>query len=784
VSEKGSARAPLSTAEAATDFLLRRGWRPTPLRARSKIPVLHGWQQRDIDADEIERLFAPDSNIGVRLGQPSHGLVDVDLDVPEAATVAKRLLPATACFGRAGKPGSHFLYVAEGGAKTRRLTAPDRAVLLEMRSDGAQTAFPPSIHPSGEQIAWEDEREPLRIEAKELERLVALVAAATLLARAWPAPGSRHDASLALAGGLLTAGMGLDQADQLVRAVCEAAGDEETENRIADLHSTAERLAVGKNVSAWSALSRLVGKSTVTRVRHWLSDVAPANQDRAPSSLPRIVVSDRALRNITHDAIAALQAANDPPLLFRQGPIVVRLRRDAGKRLRIEQAGEQVLRHHLARAADFVALRGAREVHAAPPLEVVRDILATPEPPLSHLEALRASPLLRADLSVVTTPGYDTASGVYYAPPRGFELPALREHPSQSDLEAALSLLDEALGGFCYRDAASRANAYALMLTPLLRLVLADSVPIAVISAPQQGTGKSLLAGVVALIATGTEAAVASEAEDEAEWRKLLTSALRQGDELLIIDNLARPMRSAQLAKFVTATIWADRILGRNEMVSLPQRMTLIVTGNNVALGGDLGRRCYLIELDPCASRPWLDRDYPHPDLLSWVATNRAQLLAAAFTVIGAWAAAGRPSTKVPRLGSFSDWCATLGSILAHARIDGFLVNLEAVYETLDAEAEQWESLLAALWEIERERSFTASELAAALGPGGALHQVAPEALQGAIQGPPAGLAVRISVLLRQQANRRYGKRNLRVTRAGKDSHSKVALWRVCEGPG
>ena len=69
---------------------------------------------------------------------------------------------------------------------------------------GAQTVLPPSIHPSGEQVRWEDQRSPLEIDATELHRLVALIAAATLLARAWPVEGARHEASVALAGGLLS----------------------------------------------------------------------------------------------------------------------------------------------------------------------------------------------------------------------------------------------------------------------------------------------------------------------------------------------------------------------------------------------------------------------------------------------------------------------------------------------------------------------------------------------------------------------------------------------------
>ena len=181
----------------------RRGWRVIPVNHRGKQPIGQAWQTQRLDEDGIRAAFAVPRNSGILLGEPSGGLVDVDLDCPEAAVMAGRLLPATASFGHGGKLG-HLLYQADAEVKTRRFTAPDRTVLLELRSDGVQRLVPPSIHPSGGGgVEWLGERQPAQIEAAELERLVALAAAATLLARARPVQGSRHDASLALAGGLL-----------------------------------------------------------------------------------------------------------------------------------------------------------------------------------------------------------------------------------------------------------------------------------------------------------------------------------------------------------------------------------------------------------------------------------------------------------------------------------------------------------------------------------------------------------------------------------------------------
>jgi hypothetical protein len=78
-------------------------------------------------------------NVGVLLGDPSGGLVDVDLDCEQALLVAEQFLPPTgAVFGRPGRPNSHHLYVAPAIEKTQQLRDVDGAMILELRSTGGQ----------------------------------------------------------------------------------------------------------------------------------------------------------------------------------------------------------------------------------------------------------------------------------------------------------------------------------------------------------------------------------------------------------------------------------------------------------------------------------------------------------------------------------------------------------------------------------------------------------------------------------------------------------------------
>lgn len=150
---------------------LRRGWSPIPVPIRSKKPVIDAWQRLRITEDEVHQYFnGKPSNLGVLLGDPSGWLIDVDLDQPLAVAFADKFLPPTpAVFGRPGKPRSHRLFRLTGPMKTKQFKTPSTGMLVEIRSTGAQTVFPPSIHESGEAIEWvEPGAEPAVVEPDQL----------------------------------------------------------------------------------------------------------------------------------------------------------------------------------------------------------------------------------------------------------------------------------------------------------------------------------------------------------------------------------------------------------------------------------------------------------------------------------------------------------------------------------------------------------------------------------------------------------------------------------------
>jgi hypothetical protein len=119
------------------------------------------------------------------------------------------------------------------------------------------------------------------------------------------------------------------------------------------------------------------------------------------------------------------------------------------------------------------------------------------------------------------------------------------------------------------------------------------------------------------------------------------------------------------------------------------------VTGNNLQLSEELNRRAVRTRLVPNQGRPWErgQEAFKHGDLFGWVRENRGKLVWAALTLISSWVYIGCPRSA-KNLGSYEHWAGVIGGILEHAQIASFLDNREAQNEALDADSDDWTSLV------------------------------------------------------------------------------------------
>jgi hypothetical protein len=253
---------------------IRRHWKVVPIRPYEKVPRRKDWQNERIKASEIQDYFHENDNIGILWGKPSHWVVDVDLDCSEAVALAPSFLPKTdRVYGREMRPVSHYLYQSEG-AESVKFNDPEsldlkKACLVELRATGLQSIVPPSIHPSGERIAWEKRGDPARVPPDELRICLGQLAAATLIAKRWR-KGFRNEIALSLSGALLRAVWKKDAVIQFVEAIVHAAGDTELQKRVAAVEATWEKLAKGQKVTGIPKLGELIGENTVSSICKWL----------------------------------------------------------------------------------------------------------------------------------------------------------------------------------------------------------------------------------------------------------------------------------------------------------------------------------------------------------------------------------------------------------------------------------------------------------------------------------------------------------------------------------
>lgn len=272
---------------------------------------------------------------------------------------------------------------------------------------------------------------------------------------------------------------------------------------------------------------------------------------------------------------------------------------------------------------------------------------------LPQLWGAISAPTLRPDGTVLQKPGYDEEMQLYYDP-CGIEFPRIPDDPDMNDANAAFQVLREAFASFPYADEVDRAVALSFMLTALVRRSL-PSAPLGAISAPVMGSGKTLLADCVSILATGAIAPSMTFAETDEEAKKTALAVLMEGDPVVLIDNVERPLAGDWLCSILTSEVYKQRMLGRTEMVSVPTRILFLATGNHITVAGDLRTRTLLCRVDPKLEHPE-QRAFSY-DLREKIAHDRPRIVAAGLTLMRAFIATGQLEMDFAKpWGRFEHW--------------------------------------------------------------------------------------------------------------------------------
>jgi hypothetical protein len=274
-----------------------RGWAVLPVPFRSKRPLIKGWQNLTITQEELGVYFnGHPQNIGILLGERSGGLVDIDLDSKEAVEMADFFLPKTqSVFGRKSKPRSHRLYICED-ASYRKFTsvmmpnsgdlAIHRVCIVEIRTSqngkGLQTVFPPSVHEDGEIVEWYLDGDPAIVTFQDLNSAVGKLASACLFVSHWR-PGIRRELTLAISGALQGNGFTEKETKTFITAICQAARDEDADDRIKVVSDTANKLRNKERIFGLPKLADLTNQDCVKTICEWLK-IKTGNPIKLPAT--------------------------------------------------------------------------------------------------------------------------------------------------------------------------------------------------------------------------------------------------------------------------------------------------------------------------------------------------------------------------------------------------------------------------------------------------------------------------------------------------------------------
>jgi hypothetical protein len=435
-------------------------------------------------------------------------------------------------------------------------------------------------------------------------------------------------------------------------------------------------------------------------------------------------------------AIGAICKYNLPPVIFNRSGELCSIVEVDDNNYRISRLEKGAIRQLLSKSSRWVKSAGKNKLEDVyPPIPVVESIYGLNELNIPRLAGITTLPIVRSDGSIFNTKGFDFKSGYYYMPPKDFDIPLIPEAPTKEDsIKAAEYIKEELFLDFPFVDEASKTNAIAALLTPIVRPMIEGCTPLALIDKTTPGTGASLIVNIISIVATGKNADMTKDPGSEEEWRKTLFSLLYEGKYIICFDNVDANLGSSTLSLVLTSSSIESRILGKSKTVNVPNRSVWMAKGNQLQVAGDIARRSYLIQMDAKMAEPWTrdTKGFKHPNLIAFTKQNRAKILEAIYTMIRAWVEAGKPCCNLS-MGNFEEWINIVGGILEYAGLKDFMTN-PPWKSQLDVNANEWEAFIGVLHDEFGEKEQTTNELMLKLKNNRNLNDVLPTEIEEAIK--------------------------------------------------
>lgn len=399
-------------------------------------------------------------------------------------------------------------------------------------------------------------------------------------------------------------------------------------------------------------------------------------------------------RDMLRDLWGILRREYPPPRLAQRSSRLVRLvRRPDGHA--IEPISIPVMARMVCEHGDWYAESPAGFKCSQPPRLLLEMMVHTPPLDLPILERICAAPMLDKDGRVLATDGYVAEHRMFMELAPSVRTLTVPDAPTRDEVNDCRDLLEEIVADFPFATEADRTHFFATLFLPFVRTLIDGPCPATLFEAPMPASGKSLLATVISILATGVGPATTTWSGNEEEQRKALFAIMRDGAPVILIDNLpqGRQVTSATLAAILTSfPDYKDRVLGSSATEATPNYATWMLTGNNPRFSNEILRRLLRCRIDPNCPRPEERHGFRHPDLRRYVEQNRARLVAAVLTIARGWFLQRDvyDGAGVPANGSFEEWAKVIGGIMEFAGWRHLLGNKAEFAETSDEESEEF----------------------------------------------------------------------------------------------
>lgn len=530
----------------------------------------------------------------------------------------------------------------------------------------------------------------------------------------------------------------------------------------------------GRSILSLFKLAR--GKGWHDSIPDYVQDIETDDGQTTGPERPTIIIRNDNIHDVISQMESALIAADKVSIFQRAGKLV-RVSRDDDTAPIIKTVDDRFLLPAVSESAIFVRQKGDKTRTVEPPDKAIRSYLGlSGKWKVPTLKGVITCPTLDREGNLVARPGYDPATKLWLDCENGFKM---ADNPTRKDaLEALEVFTDEGFSEFPFRERTHQSVFVSQMLTGLVRHTL-DSAPIILHSSPKRGSGKSLLSKTAGWMLLGSDPTLIVQGADDVEFEKRLFATLLQGSQIVVIEELKRPLSGEFLCSMTTSKRVSSRVLGASEMAEVHSNCLVIANGNNATVREDAARRVLLCDLDPQCEKP--EQRVFKTDVEAWTLDNRTRLIRAGLTILRAYHLAGRPREGglIP-LGGFEGWDSWVRGALCWIGMPDPVETMaeiqadDPVASSLTAVLEVWYALQIGM----KAKALTVKEvIAEASNPSNFALKDALLTVAESTRTPDTICPRRLANWLRSNKLRIEG--SLRFESPSIDGHSKAPLWQV-----